>query len=185
VGRFFNYFAYGSNMHPLRLGLRTPSCRVVGVASLVRYSLRFHKRAGAAGDFSGKCDAFYTGRAQDTVHGVLFRVHEPERRHLDEAEGKGSGYHGVTLRVIGEEGAVDAYSYVADTNWIDEALLPYDWYVALVGSGARIHGLPAGYQAKLRAVESLRDPVRDLAERFFEIARGTRKIRPFFRRPRV
>lgn len=185
MGRFFHYFAYGSNMHPLRLGLRTPSCLVVGPATLLRHSLRFHKRAGAEGDVSGKCDAFYTGRAQDAVHGVLFRVHEPEREHLDEAEGNGFGYHGVTLRVNSSEGALDAYGYVADQDWIDEGLLPYDLYVALVGAGARIHGLPAGYQARLRAVSSIRDPDRERAERFFEIARGTRKIRPFFRRPRA
>lgn len=172
-------------MHPIRLGLRTPSCRVIGVASLVRHSLRFHKRAGGGSDVSGKCNAFYTGRAQDAVHGVLFRVHDPEREHLDKAEGNGFGYHGVNVRVVGADGTVDAYSYVANPEWIDERLRPYDWYIAIVGSGARIHGLPLAYQARLRGVPSIRDPDRERAARYFEIARGTRKIRPFFRAPRA
>ena len=172
-------------MHPLRLGLRTPSCRLVGVAALVRHSLRFHKRAGDAGDVSGKCDAFYTGRAQDAVHGVLFRVHESERERLDDAEGNGFGYQGVTVRVVCDEGTVDAYSFVADPDWIDEGLRPYDWYIAIVGSGARIHGLPPAYQARLRTVPSIRDPDRERAARYFEIARGSRKIRPFFKSPRA
>ncbi|UCC14871.1 MAG: gamma-glutamylcyclotransferase [Gammaproteobacteria bacterium] len=184
MGRFFRYFAYGSNMHPVRLGLRTPSCRVLGNASIARHTLRFHKRSMTPGHVSGKCDAHYTGRASDVVHGVLYEVHVHERRHLDEAEGAGTGYHGVDLSVTIEDESKEAYSFVADKSWIDGSLLPYDWYVAIVSSGARIHGLPMEYQARLRSVPSIPDPDRKRAERYFDIARGTRKIRPIFKKPR-
>lgn len=184
MGRFFRYFAYGSNMHPLRLGLRTPTCRALGTASIARHSLRFHKRSDTLGHVSGKCDAFYTGRAGDVIYGVLYEVHVRERRHLDEAEGAGGGYHGVDLSVTLAGEAREAYTFVADTDWIDESLSPYDWYVAIVSSGARIHGLPMEYQARLRSIPSVSDPDRERAAHHFEIARGTGKIRPFFRRPR-
>jgi hypothetical protein len=40
------------------------------------------------------------------------------------------------------------------------------------------------YQARLRSIASVPDPDRERAARHFEIARGTGKIRPFFRKPR-
>jgi len=178
VARLSHYFAYGPDMHPL-LGPVAPGCRLLGPALLIRHSLRFHTRAADLRDDSGKCDALHTGRASDVVHGVLFQLHDQHRGHLDR-----SGYRGVDVRVTMTSGMVDARTLVADPEWIDSGLLPFDWYLALIGSGARIHGLPADYQARLRAVPSRSDPDRKRASRFLEIARGTRKIRPFFRRPR-
>ncbi len=165
-------------MHPL-LGPAGPGCRLLGPASLIRYSLRFHTCGTDPRDDSAKCDAFHTGRASDVVHGVVFQLHEQYHEHLDR-----SGYRSMDVRVAMASGMVDARTLVADPQWIDPGLLPFDWYLALIGSGARIHGLPADYQARLRAVSSRPDPDRKRAARFLEIARGTRKIRPFFRRPR-
>lgn len=165
-------------MHPL-LGPAAPGCRLLGVASLARYSLRFHRCSPDSTDDSGKCDALYTGRAGDIVHGVLFQIHERRVR----PDRSGRGRRSVPVRVMAETGMRDAWIQVADPLWIDPARLPFDWYMALVGSGARIHGLPASYQARLRVVGTRIDPDRKRAAGFFEIARGTRKIRPFFRRP--
>lgn len=167
-------------MHPL-LGPVGPGCRLLGAAALNRYSLRFHGLSADPRDRSGKCDALHTGRAGDVVHGVVFQLQEPQRDQLMTSR---PGYHGVDVRVQMDTGLVDAMAMVAEPARIDPALLPYDWHVALVGSGARIHGLPAEYQARLRTVPARSDPDRKRAARFLEIARGTRKIRPFFRRPR-
>ena len=52
------YFAYGSNLHPTRLGDRAPSVELVGTAVLEGHALRFHKRGA---DGSGKCNALATG----------------------------------------------------------------------------------------------------------------------------
>ncbi len=99
--------------------------------------------------------------------------------------GEGRGYQERTVRVELESEISDATVFVADPRRIDESLLPYDWYLAVIGSAARIHGLPAGYQARLRAVSTIIDPDRERAARNLEVARGSRKIRPFFRAPRA
>ena len=141
-------------MHPAWLGLRSPGCVSLGNAVLRRHALRFHVPATAATDHSGKCDAFYTGRAGDAVHGVVLQVQEQYRERIHEAYGEGRGYQERTVRVELESEISDATVFVADPRRIDESLLPYDWYLAVIGSAARIHGLPAGYQARLRAVPS-------------------------------
>lgn len=166
-------------MHPL-LGPGGPGWRMLGPAALSRHSLRFHARSRDAGDDSGKCDALHTGRAGDVVHGIVFLAHDQRRQELEQP---GGGYLATQVRVSLPTGTADAWIRVADPAWIDPGLVPFDWYVALVGSGARIHGLPADYQARLRTVVTRPDRDRDRAARFLEIARGTRKIRPFFRRP--
>lgn len=172
-------------MHPVLLGVRVRGCRLLGVASLIRYDLRFHKRSADPDDPSAKCDAFYTGRAGDAVHGVVFQIHGQNRARLDEEWGESRGYRVASVRVSMECGTHEALASVADPDWIDENLLPYDWYVALIGSGARIHGLPAAYQSRLRTVRSMPDPDAERSARSLEIARGSRKVRSFFRRPRA
>ena len=84
-----HYFAYGSNMSIARLRSRVPSARSLGCCRLEEHDLRFHK---AGRDGSAKCDALHTGRKQDLVHGVLFRIDALERPALDMAEGLGHGY---------------------------------------------------------------------------------------------
>jgi hypothetical protein len=168
-------------MHPL-LAPSAPGCRLLGVAALARHSLRFHSRSADPRDRSGKCNALRTGRAGDVVHGVVFQMHE---QHRPEIGGSGGGYRWVQVRVTLAAGPVEAQALIADPAWIDPSLIPYDWHLAVIGSGARIHGLPADYQARLRSVATQPDPDRRRANRFFEFARGTRKIRPFFRKPRA
>ena len=75
---------------------------------------------------------------------------------------------------------LDALAFLAEPDWIDGDLLPYDWYVAIIAGGARIQGLPAAYQARLRTVQTMVDRDRQRAASQFEIARGSPKIRSFF-----
>jgi hypothetical protein len=51
-----------------------------------------------------------------------------------------------------------ALAYVAETNHIDERLLPYRWYHELVVAGAEQHGLPPDYIAELRKQDWKEDP---------------------------
>ena len=185
MARQLNYFAYGANMHPVLLGAAAPGCHLLGLASLSRHSLRFHKRSGDPDDPSAKCNAFHTGRVGDVVHGVVFQLHEQCLRRLEERWGEDRGYRPATVRVLTDRGLLDARVGLADADWIDEDRLPFDWYVALIGSAARIHGLPAAYQARLRSVATVPDPDARRSARQMEIARGTWKVRSFFRRPRA
>ncbi|MEA3274376.1 MAG: gamma-glutamylcyclotransferase family protein [Pseudomonadota bacterium] len=148
------YFAYGSNLHPLRLRLRTPSARLFGRAQLRGHRLRFHKRGR---DGSAKCDAWRTGRSEDVVHGVVYRVARRDRLDLDRAEDLGRGYDRVRrwVSVNGRTRAV--FTYVARPEAIVDDLMPFDWYLGYVLRGARHQGLPGAYVSGLDRVESLRD----------------------------
>lgn len=182
---FFLYFAYGTDMHPLMLDIRNAGLSVQGPAVLMRHSLRFDIRSAGPDDASAKCDALYTGRASDSIHGVVYQIHQQYRDQLGAARREGSGYSAARATVGLATGPVEALFFTAEPAWREENLLPYDWYVAVIASGARIQGLPAVYQARLRAQRTMRDPDQDRARRNFQIARGSRKIRALFRTPRA
>lgn len=149
------YFAYGSNLHPIRLAERVPSCRPLGAAHLHGHRLRFHKRGQ---DGSGKCNAFRTGQANDIVIGMVYEIDAEEKRDLDKAEGVGRGYDEKTfsLRINGSEKR--AYTYVAPPQYIDYRLFPFSWYQELVLNGARYHDFPAIYVAAIAAQTVIPDP---------------------------
>lgn len=167
------YFAYGSNLHPARMATRTPSCECLGRGYLRGHALRFHKRSRIHDDMSGKCDAYATSSDRDVVHGVLYRFSTGELDALDRAEGNGRGYDRVRRPVVTDEAIVETHTYVAHAEWIDASLRPFDWYLALVSSGARIHGLPRMYQKMLRSIEAWQDPDRSRSQTHFALARGT------------
>ena len=148
------YFAYGSNMSWRRLRQRVASARRVCHARLPGYSLEFHK---AGRDGSAKCDAYYTGKARDIIHGVLFDLDPADKAQLDRIEGVGAGYEEQEIKLALPNGrAVQAFTYVA--THLDQQMQPYCWYKTHVVAGALEAGLPAGYTRRLRAVKTLRDP---------------------------
>ena len=168
----FLYFAYGSNLHPLRLAERTPSCMAIGPARLKGHELRFHKRSLAAGDGSGKCDAFATGRPADVLHGAVYLIDLDDQPALDAAEGNGRGYDRVVRRAETAAGSLAVELYIAQPGWIDPALRPFDWYLELVVTGAAHHGLPIDYRRQVERTRALRDPDPGRSERHYRIARG-------------
>lgn len=149
------YFGYGSNMLTARLQARVPSATPVSTAVLPDHALRFHKRSQ---DGSGKCDIVPTSETDQHVHGVLFDVSSADLRALDEAEQRGRGYERSDVTVYAPSSSVDAFAYTAQPAYVDDALLPYDWYHALVRAGARQHDLPSSYVAQIDAVGSYPDP---------------------------
>jgi gamma-glutamylcyclotransferase (GGCT)/AIG2-like uncharacterized protein YtfP len=143
------YFAYGSNMSVERLRARVPSAELVRLAFLANHELRFHKRSQRDG--SGKCDAAYTGRAEDTVRGVLYSIESTEIRKLDIVEGRGHGYERRTISVVSDDGeTLEAETYIATET--DPLLRPFDWYKEHVLRGAKAARLPPEYIALIDAV---------------------------------
>ena len=149
------YFAYGSNLHPPRLAERVPSSRLHGLARLRGHRLVFHKRGG---DGSGKCNVHPTGKLQDIVHGAVFSMARAEMRLLDRVEGVGHGYWRVArpLSVAGRP--IRVFYYLAQADFIQENLAPFDWYHALVLAGARGHRFPADYLHRIAAIVTVQDP---------------------------
>lgn len=164
------YFAYGSNLHPERLGRRTPSQRLVGVAELPGYELCFHKRSGV--DDSAKCDAYYTGDAAGRVLGVVYALEPEDFPALDRAESLGAGYD-LRIRSMSIRGeTLDAFYYVAQEAYIDPTSRPFDWYRDLVLHGALYHGFPEAYVQRIRQVRGVPDPDAARSARHDEILRA-------------
>lgn len=144
-------FAYGSNMLSTRLRQRVPGARLVGIATLHRHALRWHK---VAKDGSGKCD-IVAADPSSVVHGVLYEIPAHEKQHLDRAEGLGLGYEEKDVLVECKTGMLKATAYVA--THVDESILPFTWYRTLVIAGAMEHGLPIEYVNGLRAIAAKLD----------------------------
>lgn len=136
-------------MRTSRLRERAPSARIVGPAQLLDYELRIHKRAR---DGSAKCNV--VGSPGGVVHGVLFEIDESDWDALDRAESRGAGYERVQRIFAGRT----ADLYIAPAGYIDESLLPYTWYLEHVVAGAREHGLPEEYIARLAGHVAIIDP---------------------------
>lgn len=149
------YFAYGSNLHPVRLTERVPSGELVGVASYPHHQLTFHKRSH---DGSSKCNMFYSGSESDVVHGALYKINPEHKPALDRFEGLGNGYldHQITVNCHGSE--YPCFTYLAQPSHIVDNLRPYHWYKTLVVLGARYFEFPDSYIASIEAVASVEDP---------------------------
>ncbi len=160
------YFAYGSNMHPARLRERISSCRFVDVIESKGWELKCHKRSK---DGSGKCNMVATDKTANRVYGVLYELPEEEKANLDAAETVGYGYHDKTIKipVYGE-----AFTYLADSEYIDDSLKPYTWYKEFFVEGAKYHGLPEGYIEFLEAIETIQDENATRAENNRQILRS-------------
>jgi len=133
------YFAYGSNMHPLRLGERAPSGRARGVAELPAWRLCFNKQGA---DDSAKCNIIHSREERDRVFGVVYDIAAEDKPALDRAEG---GYHTVMVSVVLGNDRLDAFTYLADEDMVDGVRQPFDWYLDMVLCGAAHHRLPAYY----------------------------------------
>ena len=144
------YFAYGSNLHPLRLAERAPSSRPIGVARLLDHALRFRKRSV---DGSAKCDV--VPEAGSVVHGALFEIAERDVASVTAAE---AGYEPFDARVLAGSEVRVALTYRARPDHIAADLAPYRWYRDLVLLGARYHGLPADCLTALARVVVAEDP---------------------------
>ncbi len=150
-----HYFAYGSNLHPVRLTERTPSARLLGVAALSHHRLVFHKQSH---DGSGKCDLQRTTSAADVVHGAVYALDPAHKYALDRFEGNGLGY--VASRVSVEQGGrrYNCLTYLAQPSHVVSDIQPYHWYKQLVVLGSRYLGFPESYVAGIEAVASMEDP---------------------------
>ncbi len=143
------YLAYGSNLHPVRIGLRVESAQFLGTAFVEDWTLRFHKRGK---DGSAKCN-IVTGGAG--IHAAVYQLDDADRVVLDRIEGLGYGYEAGTIRV---PGFGECHAYLGDPAWLDNELAPFDWYKALVIEGAQYHGFPAAYVDAIAAIRAEKDP---------------------------
>ena len=161
------YAAYGSNLHPVRLGERLPSARLLGTGHLPDWSLRFHKLSL---DASGKCSIV---PGNEGVHFAIFDISDDDKHELDRIEGVGSGYAATSLHI---PSFGDCATYVAEASYVDDALRPYDWYREFVLAGAAYHDFPADYVARIAAVRAIPDPDIERRARQWALAERIRAV---------
>jgi len=147
------YFSYGSNMSMQRLSTRITGFSNLGIATLCRHDLRFHKVSKNNG--GGKCDIFKTNDPKHFVLGVVYRIDPIEKPELDRFEGLGSGYEEKQVSIEMNGKIISAFTYYA-TN-IKPELKPLNWYKEHVVRGARENELPEEYIQQIEIVESFED----------------------------
>jgi len=134
------YFAYGSNLHPLRLTARVPSARVIGRCRLDGYGFSLKHPSL---DGSGKCNIFPADMDNTQVVGVLYEIQNPmQKRILDEIEGEQFGWGAIEVDVRNQNVTRQAFTYTACANPPEQSAPPYHWYHEIVLLGALFHGLP-------------------------------------------
>ncbi len=147
------YFAYGSNLHPVRLSERTPSAELLGMTDLSHHRLAFHKQGR---DGSSKCNVFRTDKESDKVYGAIYQMDSAHKPVLDSFEG--NGYRDDQLMVDLHGKKVCCFSYFAQQPFIVNDMKPYHWYKDLVVLGARYLGFPEAYVRSIELTESIEDP---------------------------
>ena len=147
------YFAYGSNLHPQRLTNRVSTAVFRGTGFVHGRRLAFHKKGK---DNSGKCNAAGADYSE-RVFGALFVLESSQWPTLCRIEGVGFGYEEFTVSVETDVGQVSALAFIAQREYVDPTLAPFDWYHAFVSEGARFHGFPDDYTEKIDAVHSVID----------------------------
>ena len=156
------YFAYGSNLHPVRLLERVPSTQLLGRIELSQHRLAFQKRGR---DGSSKCNLVHTGEESDGVYGAIFQIDSAHKQVLDCFEGNGNGYHDsqLTVELHGKE--YSCFTYFAQQSYIENNLKPYHWYKNLVVLGAKHLQFPDVYVRSIELIESVEDPDETRRER--------------------
>jgi len=149
------YFAYGSNLHPMRLIERVPSAELVDVVPLRQYRLAFEKKSQ---DGSSKCNLVRSDEKSDTVYGAIYHIDSSHKQTLDGFEGRGHGYLDDSLTVELQGKAYSCFTYFAQTSHIEHDLMPYHWYKNLVVLGAKHLQFPDVYVRSIQMIESVEDP---------------------------
>lgn len=165
AARTFKYFAYGSNMSSRRLLTRCSTANFIEVAKIEGYTLSFNKKSSV--DKSGKANITHTGNKTDIVWGVLFEIEESQKTVLDSAEGEGNGYEEQTFKVTDSKGQIhDCIAYIAtEAKYLDNSLLPMDWYKQHCLIGAREHNLPDDYVSRIESQTATKDTDLERAEK--------------------
>ena len=149
------YFAYGSNLHPVRLIERVPSARLLGPVCIGQHQLKYHKRSH---DGSGKCNILYTENPKDKVYGALYSIQPEHKQLLDHFEGLGYGYIDDDISVELKGKSYQCFTYRAQNQYIEDDILPYHWYRDLVLYGAKYLGFPEDYIQAFVNKKSIDDP---------------------------
>ena len=137
------YFAYGSNMNPIRMAQRCPGAITLGVGVLRNY--RLSERLYADIDFQEGAE----------VHGVLYLISEQNLRSLDAREGYPKVYRRMWLDVEfeGETYLAVTYEMTIVTKIARRGRKYPEEYRKICSEGARFHHVKNGFTTKRKATK--------------------------------
>ena len=144
------YFAYGSNLDTgTFLGRRRMRPLETRVGVLAGFELRFDLPVGPG----ERGVANVAPLEESSVWGVAYRLTHAEAERLDGTEGVHHGaYARLDVQVRDERGElIPAFTYHSGRGVTGRK--PSRRYLGLILAGARHHGLPAEWVARLRALE--------------------------------
>ena len=146
------YFAFGANLHPATLRRRGVSVERAETARLPRHRLAFDVPGVPL--FEPSFASVHP--ADDEVWGALYELTPRAMARLCAFEGLSYRVVDVTLEV-GDARAVEAKTFVARRRGRQRP--PSARYLSLIVGGARHHGLPAAWIARLEAQPTRQLPV--------------------------
>lgn len=153
-----NYFAYGSNLHPVRLEKRLGKVEFRGIGKLRATDIQFNKTGG---DGSGKATIVESDDPEKSIWGAIYGITEKQEKRLDKFEALGKGYHKITVEPEMPSGdSISCITYQGMPEYVDEEAVPFGWYKKLVIVGAEYLNFPENYVRDLKRVESRTDPNR-------------------------
>jgi gamma-glutamylcyclotransferase (GGCT)/AIG2-like uncharacterized protein YtfP len=138
------YFAYGSNLTSSRLLRRVPSAAARGIARVDGFVLRLDK-LGTDGSAKANLHRVPHGEVWGAVY-ALDSAHWPD---LDACE---RDYARIEIEVWQGDLLVPVQTYRSDRLTADP--VPFAWYTQLMLDGAREHGLPEAWCARLAALSA-------------------------------
>lgn len=144
-------FSYGSNMSISRIKNRLKNIKKIGIGKVKGYTLTFYKESK---DGSGKATIVKASNNSE-VWGVLFEISDKDKKKLDKIEGLGKGYDIINLNVYDKNNnIINAFAYIAEEDYINENLKPFDWYFNYVINGAKENKLPEEYIDFLKFIKN-------------------------------
>lgn len=149
-----HYFAYGSNLHPLRIGKRIDNIRLITTHKLSSYQLKFNKHGQ---DDSAKCNIEFTGLTNDYVHGVIYELDFAGLKLLDEIEDLNAGYQHKMIQLPVNGLTIDVLTYIAMPDYVNDRIEPFHWYKQLVLEGMLFHRFEKEYISQTERMVSRAD----------------------------
>ena len=148
------YFAYGSNIHPIRLTKRIKSAQFISAYKLDNYKLKFNK---ISKDNSSKCNIELSSNTADKVYGVIYEIDELDLKKLDLVEGLNKGYIHKAFMLDAKLNKKSFFTYVAVPEFIDEDNKPYKWYKDMVIAGMEYYIFNPDYINNVKILEAKED----------------------------
>ena len=147
------YFAYGSNLLTEQMKNRSSDFEFLGTALLMDFRLKF----GIPGTIFSGAVANVVEAAGSSVYGVIYEVDGLTIEKMDFFEGVEQGEYvreRVTVILCDSKKVVEAWIYLskAEATVVEK---PSKIYLKRLVDGAREHGLPESYIAKLESFETV------------------------------